>query len=96
MNFIKKMKIWQKVTFIVIVLNFFMFLVTGQGVSSFTKEYKTVNTVYKEGLLPVSYIGDIKFKVQGVRIDLKYKRQDNNEIFRSFKGVVFYSSSSLK
>ncbi|KEI01605.1 methyl-accepting chemotaxis protein [Clostridium botulinum] len=71
MNFIKKMKIWQKVTFIVIVLNFFMFLVTGQGVSSFTKEYKTVNTVYKEGLLPVSYIGDIKFKVQGVRIDLK-------------------------
>lgn len=29
-------------------------------------------------------------------IQRDYKRQDNNEIFRSFKGVVFYSSSSLK
>ncbi|EDS77561.1 methyl-accepting chemotaxis protein [Clostridium botulinum C str. Eklund] len=71
MNTIRKMKIWKKISLIVIILNFFMFLVTGQGVKSFTQQHKTVNVVYKNGVKPISCIGDIKFKIQGIRISIK-------------------------
>lgn len=71
MNFIKNTRIWKKITLIAGVTIFFMILVTALGVKSYTHEYEVINIMYKDRVVPISYVGDIKYNIQGIRIDLK-------------------------
>lgn len=48
-----------------------MTLVTAMGVKSYMHEYDVINTLYKDRLIPIYYVGDIKYNMQGIRNDLK-------------------------
>ncbi|AEB76289.1 HAMP domain-containing methyl-accepting chemotaxis protein [Clostridium botulinum] len=99
MNFLRSMSIGKKVMTIVIIVNFFMLLVTGLGVNSYKKEYKTLKVMYNDMLLPIYSMGDIKFDIQGIRSNIKdyiiflgqytteQKQQKKDNINNQFKHV---------
>src|SRR3712207_6447881 len=100
MVFIKNLKVSQKVVLIVVVINIFMLIVTAQGLRSYNNEFQMLNTMYNDMLLPVNSIGDIKFEIQNIRMDLeKYvvlfdqytpeqKQKENEKIKSQFKKKI--------
>ncbi|ABK61206.1 MULTISPECIES: HAMP domain-containing methyl-accepting chemotaxis protein [Clostridium] len=99
MVFIKNLKVSQKVVLIVVVINIFMLIVTAQGLRSYNNEFQMLNTMYNDMLLPVNSIGDIKFEIQNIRMDLeKYvvlfdqytpeqKQKENEKIRSQFNNI---------
>ncbi|EDS77567.1 methyl-accepting chemotaxis protein [Clostridium botulinum C str. Eklund] len=71
MDFIKNLKVSQKVVLIVLVTNFFMLLVTVLGVNSYNKEYKMLNKMYNDVLFSVHSMGGIKYDIQNTRMDIE-------------------------